>query len=93
MKTYNTIVTSKEYKTLESVAKRCPYECVKLEQGKYAFMDNDNGDIRNFFCDTLGYECESYESFDFEYFDEPQRIEEEPAGISPEAVEGTPGAS
>lgn len=75
MKTYNTIVTSKEVKTLENVVARAPYECVKLDEGKYGFMDNERGDARNYFCDTLGYECSNYEAFDFEYFDEPQSVE------------------
>lgn len=75
MKTYNTIVTSKEVNVLANVVARAPYECVKLDEGKYGFMDNENGDIRNYFCDTLGYECSNYEAFDFEYFDEPQSVE------------------
>lgn len=62
MKTYNTIVKSKEVKTLENVVARAPYECVKLDENKYGFMDNANGDIRNYFCDTLGYECSNYEA-------------------------------
>lgn len=74
MTTYNTIVTSKEINVLDEVVKRCPYECVKLDEGKYGFMDNEKGDVRNYFCDTLGYECSNYEAFDFEYFDEPQTI-------------------
>lgn len=77
MKTYNTVVTSKEVKTLENVVARAPYECVKLDEGKYGFMDNENGDIRNYFCDTLGYECSNYEAFDFEYFDEPIKLDPE----------------
>lgn len=75
-RTYNTIVTSKELEILNNVVKRCPYECIELESGKYGFMDNENGDIRNYFCDTLGYECSNYESFDFEYFNEPQTFNE-----------------
>lgn len=75
-RTYNTIVTSKELEVLNNVVKRCPYECIELESGKYGFMDNENGDIRNYFCDTLGYECSNYESFDFEYFNEPQTFNE-----------------
>lgn len=75
MKTYNTIVTSKEVKTLENVLSRCPYECVKLDENKYGFMDNENGDIRNYFCDTLGYECSDFEAFDFEYLEKPQTVE------------------
>lgn len=71
---YNTVVTSKEAETLNEAIKRCPYECVELEPGKYGFMDNENGDIRNYFCDTLGYECSNYEAFDFEYFEVPQII-------------------
>ena len=74
MKTYNTIVTSKEVEVLANVVARCPYECIELDPGKYGFMDNGNGDIRNYFCDTLGYECSNYEAFDFEYFDEPQSV-------------------
>lgn len=70
MKTYNTIVKSKEVKTLENVISRCPYECVKLDENKYGFMDNENGDIRNYFCATLG-----YESSDFEYLEKPQTVE------------------
>lgn len=75
MKTYNTIVTSKEVEVLNDVVARCPYECVELGKGRFGFMDNENGDIRNYFCDTLGYECSSYEAFDFEYFDKPQSVE------------------
>lgn len=74
MKTYNTVVTSKEVEVLNDVAKRCPYECIELGEGRLGFMDNENGDIRNYFCDTLGYECSNYEAFDFEYFDNPQNI-------------------
>lgn len=74
MTTYNTIVTSKEINVLDEVVKRCPYECVELDPGKYGFTDNEKGDVRNYFCDTLGYECSNYEAFDFEYFDEPQTI-------------------
>lgn len=72
---YNTVVTSKEVEVLNDVVSYCPYECVELGKGKYGFMDNKDGDIRNYFCDTLGYECSNYEAFDFEYFDEPQNIE------------------
>lgn len=75
MTTYNTIVKSNEINVLNDAVKRCPYECVKLDEGKYGFMDNESGDIRNYFCDTLGYECSNYEAFDFEYFDEPQSVE------------------
>lgn len=75
MKTYNTVVTSKEVKTLENVVARAPYECIELGKGRFGFMDNERGDIRNYFCDTLGYECSNYEAFDFEYFDEPQNVE------------------
>lgn len=75
MKTYNTIVESNEINVLNDAVKRCPYECVKLDEGKYGFMDNESGDIRNYFCDTLGYECSNYEAFGFEYFDEPQSVE------------------
>lgn len=71
---YNTAATSENVEVLNNVVKRCPYECVELEPGKYGFMDNENGDVRNYFCDTLGYECSNYESFDFEYFDEPQTV-------------------
>ena len=74
MKTYNTVVTSKEVKTLENVVARSPYECIELGKGRFGFMDNERGDIRNYFCDTLGYECSNYEAFDFEYFDEPQNV-------------------
>ena len=77
MKTYNTIVKSREVKTLENVVARAPYECVKLDENKYGFMDNERGDIRNYFCDTLGYECSNYEAFDFEYFDEPIKLDPE----------------
>ena len=75
MKTYNTIVTSKEVKTLDNVVARAPYGCIELGEGRFGFMDNERGDIRNYFCDTLGYECSNYEAFDFEYFDEPQTVE------------------
>ena len=75
MKTYNTVVTSKEVKTLENVVARSPYECIELGEGRFGFMDNERGDIRNYFCDTLGYECSNYEAFDFEYSDEPQSVE------------------
>ena len=75
MKTYNIIVTSKEVEVLNNVVARCPYECVKLDENKYGFMDNERGDIRNYFCDTLGYECSNYEAFDFEYFNEPKNVE------------------
>ena len=74
MKTYNTIVTSKEVKTLDNVVARAPYGCIELGEGRFGFMDNERGDIRNYFCDTLGYECSNYEAFDFEYFDEPQSV-------------------
>lgn len=73
MTTYNTIVKSNEINVLDEVVKRCPYECAELEPGKYGFMDNEKGDVRNYFCDTLGYECSNYEAFDFEYFDEPPK--------------------
>ena len=75
MKTYNTVVTSKEVKTLENAVARAPYECIELSEGRFGFMDNERGDIRNYFADTLGYECSNYEAFDFEYFDEPQSVE------------------
>lgn len=74
MKTYNTIVTSKEVKTLENAVARAPYECIELSEGRFGVMDNERGDIRNYFADTLGYECSNYEAFDFEYFDEPQSV-------------------
>lgn len=74
MTTYNTIVTSKEVEVLANVVARCPYECIEIGEGRFGFMDNANGDIRNYFADTLGYECSNYEAFDFEYFDEPQNV-------------------
>ena len=89
MKTYNTIVTSKEVEVLANVVARCPYECIELDPGKYGFMDNGNGDIRNYFCETLGYECSNYEAFDFEYFDEPQTVESsEPNFYTPNGWQG-----
>lgn len=89
METYNTIVTSKEVETLENVVARAPYECVELEPGKYGFMDNERGDIRNYFCDTLGYECSNYEAFDLEYFDEPQTIcKNKPSFYTPNGWQG-----
>ena len=75
MKTYNTIVTSKEVEVLNDVVSRCPYECIKLGEGRFGFMENKRYSIRNYFCDTLGYECSNYEAFGFEYFDEPQIAE------------------
>lgn len=79
---YNTVVSSNEVEVLNNVVKRCPYECVELGEGRYGFMDNESGDVRNYFCDTLGYECSNNEAFDFEYFDETQKffpvIEDEP---------------
>ena len=89
METYNTIVTSKEVETLENVVARAPYECVELEPGQYGFMDNERGDIRNYFCDTLGYECSNYEAFDLEYFDEPQTIcKNKPSFYTPNGWQG-----
>lgn len=90
MKTYNTVVTSKEVKTLENVVVRSPYECIELGEGRFGFMDNERGDIRNYFCDTLGYECSNYEAFDFEYLDEPQSVEpSKPSFYTPNGWEGS----
>lgn len=89
MKTFNTIVTSKEVEVLNNVAARCPYECVELEAGRYGFMDNANGDVREYFALTLGYECSNYEAFDFEYFDEPQKVEEKPSFYTPNGWAGS----
>lgn len=89
MKTYNIIVTSKEVEVLNNVVARCPYECVKLDENKYGFMDNERGDIRNYFCDTLGYECSNYEAFDFEYFNEPKNVEpSKPNFYTPNGLQG-----
>ena len=71
---YNTVVTCKEIEVLNDVVKRCPYECVKLTEDSYGFMDNETGSVREYFCDTLGYECSNYEMFDFEYFEESQNV-------------------
>lgn len=73
METYNTIVTSVRVAELNEAVKRCPYEYVKLEEDKYGFMDNDNGDVRNYFCDTLGYTC-AQDEFDFDYLEEPEHV-------------------
>lgn len=90
MTTYNTIVESNEINVLNDAVKRCPYECVKLDEGKYGFMDNANGDIRNYFADTLGYECTNYEAFGFGYFDEPQSVEpSKPSFYTPNGWEGS----
>ena len=89
MKTYNAIVTSKEVKALENVVARAPYECINLGEGRFGFMDNERGDIRNYFADTLGYECSNYEAFDFEYFDEPQSVESgKPSFYTPNGWQG-----
>lgn len=90
MTTYNTIVKSNEINVLNDAVNRCPYECVELKPGKYGFMDNEKGDVRNYFCDTLGYECSNYESFDFEYFDEPQTIcKRKPSFYTPNGWQGS----
>lgn len=90
MKTYNTVVTSKEVKTLENVVTRSPYECINLGEGRFGFMDNERGDIRNYFADTLGYECTNYEAFGFEFFDEPQSVEpSKPSSYTPNGWEGS----
>ena len=60
---------------MENVVARAPYECIELGEGRFGFMDNERGDIRNYFADTLGYECSNYEAFDFEYFYEQQNVE------------------
>lgn len=73
MKTYNTIVTSVRVAELKEAVKHCPYECVKLDDNRYGFMDNDNGDVRNYFCDTLGYAC-AQDEFDFDYLEEPEHV-------------------
>lgn len=73
MKTYNTIVTSVRVAELNEAVKHCPYECVKLDDNRYGFMDNDNGDVRNYFCDTLGYAC-AQDEFDFDYLEEPEHV-------------------
>lgn len=70
-RTYNTVVFSDNIEFLNEVVSRCPYECVKLGEGRYGFMDNKNGDIRDYFCDTLGYTL-GQEGFDFEYLDEQE---------------------
>ena len=89
METYNTIVTSVRVAELNEAVKHCPYECVKLDDNRYGFMDNDNGDVRNYFCDTLGYECSNYEAFDLEYFDEPQTIcKNKPSFYTPNGWQG-----
>lgn len=78
---YNTVVTCEDIDVLNDVIKRCPYECVKLGEGKLGFMDNKTGDIREYFSDTLGYELSNTEygfagnKFDIEYFDNPQNVE------------------
>lgn len=69
---YNTIVTSEEHKTLEDIANRCPIDCIELEPGRVAFLDDESGRGREWFADELGYMCESYEAFNFEYLDEVQ---------------------
>lgn len=68
-RTYNTVVFSDNIEFLNEVVSRCPYECVELGEGRYGFMDNKNGDIRDYFCDTLGYAL-GQEGFGFEYLDE-----------------------
>lgn len=73
METYNTIVTSVRVAELKEAVKHCPYECVRLDDNRYGFMDNDNGDVRNYFCDTLGCSC-SQDEFDFEYLEEPELV-------------------
>lgn len=73
METYNTIVTSVRVAELKEAVKHCPYECVKLDDNRYGFMDNDNGDVRNYFCDTLGYAC-AQDEFDFDYLEEPEHV-------------------
>lgn len=73
METYNTIVTSVRVAELKEAVKHCPYECVKLDDNRYGFMDNDNGDVRNYFCDTLGYTC-AQDEFDFDYLEEPEHV-------------------
>lgn len=73
METYNTIVTSVRVAELNEAVKHCPYECVKLDDNRYGFMDNDNGDVRNYFCDTLGYTC-AQDEFDFVYLEEPEHV-------------------
>lgn len=73
METYNTIVTSVRVAELNEAVKHCPYECMKLDDNRYGFMDNDNGDVRNYFCDTLGYTC-ALDEFDFDYLEEPEHV-------------------
>ena len=73
METYNTIVTSVRVAELKEAVKHCPYECVRLDDNRYGFMDNDNGDVRNYFCGTLGCSC-SQDEFDFEYLEEPELV-------------------
>lgn len=69
---YNTIVTSEEHKTLEDIANRCPIDCIELEPGRVAFLDDESGRGREWFADELGYMCENYEAFDMYYADEVQ---------------------
>lgn len=76
MKTnYNTVVICKEVDILSDAVRRCPYSCIRLEGDRYGFIDNKNGDIRNYFCDTLGNELSESgygisSKFDFEYLDD-----------------------
>ena len=79
--TYNTVLTIKRelnelsYSFFSDIVKKSPIKAVELEPGKWAFNDNEIGQGRNYFCDMFGYSL-TQEEFEFEYFDDPQTLED-----------------
>ncbi|WP_443146933.1 LPD29 domain-containing protein [Parabacteroides caeci] len=85
--TYNTVLTIKRelnelsYSFFSDIVKKSPIKAVELEPGKWAFNDNEIGQGRNYFCDMFGYSL-TQEEFEFEYFDDPQTLEDPEASES-----------
>lgn len=85
--TYNTVLTIKRelnelsYSFFNDIVKKSPIKAVELEPGKWAFNDNEIGQGRNYFCDMFGYSL-TQEEFEFEYFDDPQTLEDPEASES-----------
>lgn len=85
--TYNTVVTINRelnelsYSFFSDIVKKSPVKVVELEPGKWAFNDNEIGQGRNYFCDMFGYSL-TQEEFEFEYFDDPQTLEDPEASES-----------
>ncbi len=85
--TYNTVVTINRelnelsYSFFSDIVKKSPIKAVELEPGKWAFNDNEIGQGRNYFCDMFGYSL-TQEEFEFEYFDDPQTLEDPEASES-----------